>query len=63
VQAAVEFELEIVDIAGDPALEARYRELLPALEIDGHLAFTYFVDADALRERLRTVPSAGREGP
>ena len=63
MQAAVEFELEIVDVAGDPELEARYRELLPVLEIDGHLAFTYFVDADALRERLRAVPPAGREGP
>jgi hypothetical protein len=41
-----------VDIGGRPDLEARYRELLPALEVDGELAFTYFVDADALRRRL-----------
>ncbi len=46
------FELELVDIGGRPELEARYRELLPAVEIDGELAFTYFVDPDALRVRL-----------
>ena len=46
------FELELVDIGGRPELEARYRALLPAVEIDGELAFTYFVDADALRARF-----------
>ena len=46
------FELELIDVGGRPELEARYRELLPAVEIDGELAFTYFVDADALRARL-----------
>ncbi len=46
------FDLELVDIGGRPELEARYRELLPMLEIDGERAFTYFVDADALRHRL-----------
>lgn len=51
-QAELAFELEIVDIGGDPELEARYRELLPVVEIDGEQAFTYFVDADALRRRL-----------
>ena len=46
------FELALIDIGGRPELEARYRVLLPAVEIDGELAFTYFVDADALRARL-----------
>jgi glutaredoxin len=46
------FELEVVDIAEVAALEARYRELIPVVEIDGERAFTFFVDADALRERL-----------
>ena len=45
----VGFELEVVDIGGDAELEARYRELLPVVEIDGEQAFTYFVDPDALR--------------
>jgi glutaredoxin len=46
------FELERVDIEGRPELERRYRELLPAVEVDGELVFTYFVDADALRDRV-----------
>jgi hypothetical protein len=46
-------ELEVVDISGDADLEARYRALLPVVEIDGKQAFTYFVEPDALRERLR----------
>jgi hypothetical protein len=39
-------------IDGDPELEARYRELLPVVEIDGEQAFVYFVQPDALRRRL-----------
>ena len=46
------FELEVVPIDGDLGLEARYRSLLPVVEIDGEQAFTYFVDPDALRDRL-----------
>ena len=45
---------EEVDITGDPALEAAYREWLPVVEIDGERAFVYHVDADALLRRLRT---------
>ncbi len=46
------FELEEIDIGGDPELEARYRELIPVVEIDGQQVFTYFVPADALRRKL-----------
>jgi Glutaredoxin-like domain (DUF836) len=46
------FQLEEVDISGDPELEARYREWLPVVEIDGQRAFTYFVQPDALRRKL-----------
>ena len=46
------FELELVDIGGRPELEARYRELLPVVEIDGDVAFTYFVSPDVLRARF-----------
>ena len=49
VRADVTFELELVDIDGDPALETRYRERLPVVEIDGEPAFVHFVAADALR--------------
>jgi len=46
------FDLEVVDIGGDAALEAAYREDLPVVEIDGVRAFTYFVSAAALCDRL-----------
>jgi hypothetical protein len=46
-------DFERVDIGGDPALEAAYREFIPVVEIDGHRAFTYFVHAEALRQRLK----------
>jgi hypothetical protein len=41
-----------VDITGDDALEARYREWLPVVEIDGERAFVFFVDPAALRRKL-----------
>jgi glutaredoxin len=44
---------EEVDITGEPELEARYREWLPVVEIDGRRAFAYFVDPGALRRKLR----------
>ena len=44
------FELELVDIGGSAELEERYRRDLPVVEVNGERAFSYFVDADALRE-------------
>jgi glutaredoxin len=52
IREDVEFDLEEVDITGDPELEARYRELLPVVEIDGEQAFTYFVHIDSFRRRV-----------
>jgi hypothetical protein len=43
---------EEVDIGGDEALEARYREWLPVVEVGGERAFVYFVDPAALRRKL-----------
>ena len=43
---------DAVDITGDPELEARYREWLPVLEIDGERAFVYYLDEAALRRKL-----------
>jgi glutaredoxin len=43
---------ERVDITGDAALEARYREWLPVVEIDGRRAFVFYVDEAALRRKL-----------
>jgi hypothetical protein len=56
----VPFELVVVDITGDPDLEARYRARLPVLEIDGRAAFVYHVPAEALRRELaaQTPPPA-----
>ena len=45
-------DFERVDIGGVPELEAAYRSSIPVVEIDGERAFTYFVQADALRRRL-----------
>ncbi|TMK89863.1 MAG: glutaredoxin family protein [Actinobacteria bacterium] len=52
VRAEREFELRVVEIDGDPELEARYREWLPVVEIDGRRAFVYHVQAADLRRRL-----------
>ena len=52
VRAEVPFSLDEVDISGDSELEARYREWLPVVEIDGERAFVYHVPPDALRRRL-----------
>ena len=46
------FELEEIEIDGDPVLEARYREWLPVVEIDGERAFVYYVDPDAFRRKV-----------
>ena len=56
VRAEEPFELEEVDISGDPELERRYRESLPVVEIGGEPAFTHFVPPDALRRRLAQAP-------
>ena len=52
LQPELRFELREVDITGDPALEAEYRQWLPVVEIDGRRRFTYFVHPDALRRAV-----------
>jgi glutaredoxin len=52
VRAELGFALEEVDITGEPELEARYREWLPVVEIDGQRAFVYHVHEDGLRRRI-----------
>jgi len=54
----LDFELEEVAIDGDAELEARYRELIPVVELDGERLFTYYVHEDAFRRRV----AAGRSG-
>ena len=43
---------EAVDIGGNVELEARYREWLPVVEIDGERAFIYYVDEAAYRRKV-----------
>jgi len=52
LQAELGFELREVDITGDPALEAAYREWLPVVEIDGRRCFTYYVQPEAFRRAV-----------
>jgi glutaredoxin len=55
VGAEVAFELEEIDITGDPELERRYRERIPVVLIDEEEAFTFFVHPDALRRRISSA--------
>ena len=48
----LDFELREVDIAGDPELEARYREWLPVVEIDGRRRFTYHIQPGPFRRAV-----------
>ena len=52
LRAELVFDLEEVDISGVAELEARYREWLPVVEIDGERAFVYFVDEAAFRRKV-----------
>ena len=52
VREEADFELQEIDIGGDPGLEAQYREWLPVVEIDGERAFVYYVDPDAFRRKV-----------
>jgi hypothetical protein len=52
VREEVSFELQEIEIDGDPELESRYREWLPVVEIDGDRAFVYYVDPDAFRRKV-----------
>ncbi len=50
----VPFTFEEVDVTGVPDLEARYREWLPVVEIDGKRAFVYYVDERQLLHKVAT---------
>ncbi len=49
------FELSEVDITTDEALHRAYFERIPVVTLDGEELFEYFVDEDALRQRLQTI--------
>ena len=46
------FTLQVVDIRGDPALEAAHRREIPLVTIAGRRAFRYRVDPAELRRRV-----------
>jgi thioredoxin reductase (NADPH) len=46
------FEVEVIDVDADPALEARYDELVPVLAVGDRELCHYFLDAAAVREYL-----------
>jgi glutaredoxin len=52
LKAELGFSLREVDITGDEALEAEYREWLPVVEIDGRRRFTYHVQPEAFRRAV-----------
>jgi glutaredoxin len=52
-----EFDLAEVDVTLDPGLNREYGERIPVIAVDGADAFEYFVDREALRERLDRVIS------
>ena len=49
------FELAEVDITTDEALHRAYFERIPVAMLDDEELFEYFVDEDALRQRLQTI--------
>ena len=52
IREEIPFELEEIEIDGDPALEERYRAWLAVVDIDGEQAFVYHVDPDAFRRKV-----------
>jgi glutaredoxin len=57
VREEIPFELVVTDITDDEALEARYREQIPVVIVDGQEAFEHFVHPDGLRRRLQAAQS------
>jgi glutaredoxin len=56
-QTELGFDLVRVDITGDQALEAKYREEIPVVYVAGRRTFTYVVDPDELRNRVEAATS------
>lgn len=47
-----DFDVQVVDVDADPALEAKYDELVPVLEAEGRELCHYFLDEAKVREYL-----------
>ncbi len=50
------FSLTEIDIEKDRQAYEKYRYLIPVLEMDGRVIFTYRIDEDELRNILRLRP-------
>jgi glutaredoxin len=61
-RAALGFDLEMIDISGDPELEARYREQIPVVFVAGRKAFKYRVDAAELARRVISASQTSSSG-
>ncbi len=61
VRAQVQFELDEVDVDGDPALVAAYGDMVPVLLVNGRRAFKYRVTGEELRARLAREAGAPSE--
>ena len=49
LRADLGFEVEELDITGDPELERRYREWIPVVEVNGERVSVYRVEEAELR--------------
>jgi glutathione S-transferase len=49
----IAFDLEEVDIESDDELLRRYLERIPVVEVDGEIVSELFLNAEALRSKLR----------
>lgn len=47
-----DFDIEVLDVDADPALEEKYNELVPVLEADGKELCHYFLDVARVRRYL-----------
>jgi glutaredoxin len=54
LQDELGFTLRERDIDGDEALQRAYFERIPVVALDGEELFDYYVDEQALRERLES---------
>jgi glutaredoxin len=52
VRGRVAFDLDELDITTDGDLEARLRERIPVIALDGEELFDFHVDEEALERRL-----------
>lgn len=49
------FQLDVIDVDEDPALQARYDELVPVLEAEGTELCRYFLDESVVRRYLSAL--------